>query len=206
MTIKTKAGTKPATRTHSHRRTITLDGFAREDGHYDIEAELIDTKSYSFPSRTHGTVEKGEPLHHMKICVTISEEMMILDASAKTLSGPYHDCPQGAAAIGNLIGETIRPGWKKIVARAIGGKQGCTHITELMGPVATVAFQTIFGERAKRNREASQTNEGATSEKTPQMTGLLNSCFALSEGRQAAIWHWGDTDKDIDKDNDSTSS
>lgn len=179
----------PAKRAPAHRRTITLDGYARDDGAYDIEAELIDTKAHSFPSRAHGEIKKDQPLHHMRVRATISEEMEILAAEAVTIAGPYHECPQGAQAIANLVGETIRPGWKKIVARAIGGVQGCTHITELMGPVATVAFQTIYGERAKRAREAAAQNPEANAA-PPQMAGLLNSCHALAEGRQAAFWNW----------------
>ena len=177
-------------RTHAHRRTITLDGYARDDGHYDIEAELIDKKSHSFPSKAHGEIKKGQALHHMKVCVTVSEELEIIDATAQTLAGPYHECPQGAAAISGLIGAKIQPGWKKIVARAIGGRQGCTHITELMGPVATIAVQTIYGERAKRAREAGDANPDANAS-PPTMAGLLNSCHALAEGNQAAFWNWG---------------
>ena len=126
----------------------------------------------------------------MKVRVTVSEEMEIIDAEAVTLSGPYHECSAGAQAITHLIGERIQPGWKKIVARAIGGRQGCTHITELMGPVATVAFQTIYGERARRAREQAHDNPDAVAS-PPQMAGLLNSCHALAEGNQAAFWNWG---------------
>ena len=83
----------------------------------------------------------------MKVRVTVSEEMEIIEAEAVTVSGPYHECPQGALAIKHLIGKKIQPGWQKIVKRAIGGMQGCTHITELMGPVATVAFQTMLARK-----------------------------------------------------------
>ena len=177
-------------RTHAHRRTIILDGYAREDGHFDIEAELIDTKGHSFPSRAHGEIKKGQALHHMKVCVTVSEELEVINATAQTLAGPYHECPEGAKAIRNLIGAKIQPGWKKITTRAIGGMQGCTHITELMGPVATVAFQTIYGERARRARLAQDENPDANAS-PPSMAGLLNSCHALSEGNHAAFWNWG---------------
>ena len=193
-TPKVNTLSPPAVRQAAHRRTITLDGYARDDGAYDIEAELIDTKAHSFPSRAHGEIKKGQPLHHMRVRVTVTEEMEIIAAEAVTIAGPYHECPQGAHAIANLVGETIRPGWKKITARAIGGVQGCTHITELMGPVATVAFQTIYGERAKRARQDAAQNPEANAAPqiaSPQISGLLNSCHALAEGRQAAFWNWG---------------
>ena len=186
MTIKTLSA--PVARHKNHQRTITLDGYVREDGLFDIEAELKDTKAYSFPSRAHGEIKQGEALHHMHVRVTVCENFEVKAAEAVTYAGPYHECPQGAKAIENLVGKTIQPGWKKIVQRAMGGQQGCTHITELMGPVATIAFQTIYAEKAKRIREA---DTQANSETAPQMSGLLNSCYALSEGRQAAFWNWG---------------
>jgi len=179
---------EPAARHKNHRRTITIDGYVRDDGLFDIEAELKDTKSYSFPSRAHGEIKKGEALHHMQVRVTVCENFEVKAAEAVTIAGPYHECPQGAGAIENLVGKTIQPGWKKIVQRAMGGQQGCTHITELMGPVATIAFQTIYAEKAKRHREAERQAYG---EQAPQMSGLLNSCYALSEGRKAAFWNWG---------------
>jgi hypothetical protein len=33
----------------------------------------------------------------------------------------------------------------------LGGVQGCTHLVELLGPLATTAFQTIYPVRAKRD-------------------------------------------------------
>ena len=178
----------PVARQKNHTRTITLNGYARDDGFFDIEAELKDTKAYSFPSKAHGEIKKGEALHHMHVRVTVCEAFEVKAAEAVTYAGPYHECPQGAKAIENLVGKTIQPGWKKIVQRAMGGQQGCTHITELMGPVATIAYQTIYAEKAKRLREAEPQSQ---SEKAPQMAGLLNSCYALTEGRQAAFWNWG---------------
>ena len=180
---------EPAARHKNHRRTITIDGYVRDDGLFDIEAELKDTKSYSFPSRAHGEIKKGEALHHMQVRVTVCENFEVKAAEAVTIAGPYHECPQGATAIKHLIGKTIQPGWQKIVKRAIGGTQGCTHIKELMGPVATVAFQTIFGEKARRARQnAPQDSETETAAANK---ALLNSCYALSEGKSAALWNWG---------------
>ena len=178
----------PTSRRLSHKRTITLDGFARDDGHYDIEAEMKDVKNYDFPNQARGEIKKDEPLHHMKVRITLSEEMEIMAAEAVTLAGPYLECPHGADNIRHLIGHKIQPGWKKIVARAIGGREGCTHITELMGPVATVAFQTIYAEKAKRQREAQKAQSGQADD-AQQMaiaSTLLNSCYALADERVKA--------------------
>ena len=37
----------PAAREEVHNRRISCNGFVREDGHYDIEAEITDNKTYS---------------------------------------------------------------------------------------------------------------------------------------------------------------
>ena len=58
---------------------------ARDDGHFDIEAELVDIGITAFP-RAHGEIKKAG-LHHMKVRVTVSEEMEIIEAEAVTLSG-----------------------------------------------------------------------------------------------------------------------
>ena len=41
----------PAARTPLHKRRLTIDGFEREDGLYDIEGRIVDTKPYRFKNR-----------------------------------------------------------------------------------------------------------------------------------------------------------
>ena len=54
-----------------HRREITLQGFKRADGLYDIEGHLRDTKSYDRAS--HGVrVKAGDPIHEMILRITPS--------------------------------------------------------------------------------------------------------------------------------------
>ena len=32
----------------------------------------------------------------------------------------------------------------------LGGTRGCTHLVELLGPMATTAYQTLVGQRRKK--------------------------------------------------------
>ena len=176
---------EPVDRSLSHIRRIKCEGYARADGMLDIEGELRDTKSYDFPSSTHGTLKAGEHIHQMQVRITIDFSLTIRDAEAVTLSGPYQICPKGAENIKGLIGLTIGPGWKRKVQQAIGGPKGCTHITELMGPMATTAFQTLYGEKAKANRESGEdTSLGQSNISTP-LPSLTNSCIAYAEEEPA---------------------
>ena len=127
-----------------HKRQINCNGFVREDGLYDIEAELTDHKTYAFPSDFRGTVTPDLPVHHMVLRITINKDRVIQHAEAITITGPYAICPTANAVFTNLVGLQIGPGWRRKVQAAIGGRHGCTHITELLGPVATIAYQTLY--------------------------------------------------------------
>ena len=176
--MKTQHLSPPAEREDRHNRQVSCHGYARKDGLLDIEGELIDTKAYDFPSSTHGIIKSGSPVHHMQVRITIDFEMVIQHAEAVTVNGPYAVCPKGAENITGLIGLKIGPGWKRKVQAAIGGPKGCTHITELMGPMATTAFQTLYGEKARQERHAVGADQNQQL-KTP-LPSLTNSCIAYA--------------------------
>ena len=118
-------------------------------------------------------------MHHMQVRITIDFDMVIQHAEAVTVHGPYAICPKGADNITGLIGLQIGPGWKRKVQTAIGGPKGCTHITELMGPMATTAFQTLYGEKARQKRDT--TGADQTQQLKTPLPSLTNSCIAYAE-------------------------
>lgn len=173
----------PAPREEVHNRRIAVNGFVRTDGLYDIEAELTDHKTYDFPSEFRGTVTPDSPVHHMKVRITITPDFEIIAAEAITIAGPYKVCPTANDVFDKLVGLTIGPGWRRKVAAAISGRHGCTHISELMGPVATIAYQTYYGEMGRRNR-GPQANSGSETNSPASSAGanntLVNSCVAYA--------------------------
>jgi len=155
-------------RTRLHTRTITLEGYQREDGLFDIEAEIIDRKAHGF-STIDRTVEPGTPLHHMNVRLTVNDALEIVAAEAHTTHGPFTICSGGADSFGRLVGLTIRPGFLKSANERLGGIVGCTHIRELLQQLGTVAMQTFYPIRAKtRPREP---------DAPPR---LLNTCHAYA--------------------------
>lgn len=172
----------PAPREEVHNRRISCNGFVREDGHYDIEAEITDNKTYSFPSDFRGEVTPDDFVHHMKVRVTIDKSMTVTAAEAITISGPYSICPTANDVFQNLVGLTIGPGWRRRVTAAIGGRHGCTHISELMGTVGTIAYQTRYGEEARRARVpvGSSGLETARARGDKRASALANSCVAYA--------------------------
>jgi hypothetical protein len=116
----------------------------------------------------------------MKVRVTIDRSMTVTAAEAITISGPYAICPTANDVFRNLVGLTIGPGWRRRVTAAIGGRHGCTHISELMGTVGTIAFQTRYGEDARRARVpvGSSGPETARARGDGRASALANSCVA----------------------------
>ena len=170
----------PVAREEVHNRKVTCNGFVRNDGLFDIEAQLTDNKTYAFPTEFRGEITPDDFVHHMKVRVTITRDMEVVAAEAVTIAGPYAICPSANDVFDNLVGMTIGPGWRRRVTQAIGGRHGCTHITELMGIVGTIAFQTRYGQesREKRRVVASTGAENALRRNDGQSSALANSCVA----------------------------
>lgn len=161
-----------------HKRQINCNGFVRADGLYDIEAELTDHKTYDFPSDFRGTVTPDLAVHHMVLRITIDRDRVIQHAEAITITGPYAICPTANAVFANLVGLQIGPGWRRKVQAAIGGRHGCTHITELLGPVATIAYQTLYGEEARQKRQSGTLSD---QDKQASRSQLANSCVGYAD-------------------------
>ncbi len=134
---------KPAPRRHLHTRTIKCEGYERDDGLHDIEAQIIDTKTYAVDEPYRGHREAGMPVHDMQLRLTLDRGMVVRDIEVTTNHGPYDACPTVAPSYKALIGAKVGGGWRKAVTEAVGRTKGCTHITELLMPAATVAFQTM---------------------------------------------------------------
>ncbi|MGB1639735.1 MAG: DUF2889 domain-containing protein [Pseudohongiellaceae bacterium] len=161
-------------RKHVHTRAIDYRGYEREDGLWDIEAHMTDTKTYEFSNKWRGTVPVGEPMHEMLLRVTIDDSFVIQDIFAATEHSPFEMCPSIAPNYKKLIGIKMGPGWRKAIRMKVGGTEGCTHLTELLFPMATVAMQTIWPIRSKRKQESD------TEEKQPQgkRPVVLDTCHA----------------------------
>lgn len=135
-------------RTLLHTRSATFQGFHRADGLWDIEAELRDTRSYD------SIAPANAPLHHMFIRLVIDDAMTIQDIFARMDATPFGECRQVEQAMQRMRGVTLGAGWRKAINERLGGVHGCTHLSELLFNMATVAFQTIPAYRDQQRRQA----------------------------------------------------
>lgn len=168
----------------AHTRVVTCHGYKRTDDLWDIEGRIVDTKPYRFPNKDRGGwIEADEALHDISIRITIDIDMTVIDAEAIIDSSPYTYCKCVVATAKNLIGLQIAPGWTLKSKAAMGRNRGCTHLTELLGPVATTAIQTISSEKMKRSaRDTGKPAESASL--------FLNSCHSLAADSPVVKEHW----------------
>jgi len=179
----------PAARELLHLRDIALRGYQRADGLFDIEAHLTDTKTYAFPNEDRGgRIEAGEPLHEMRLRLTVDEDMTITACEAATLNGPHRMCPDITPNFSRLAGLRIGAGFLKAARERVGGVHGCTHLVELLQQLGTTAFQTLYAVRARRARE----REAAGAVKPSRPPALLNTCHTYASDSPIVARRWPD--------------
>jgi hypothetical protein len=167
-------------REHLHTRSIAFQGFRREDSLFDIEAHMTDVKSYGFKNEHRGEIKAGEPLHDMWLRVTLDEDFLIREIDAVTDAGPYGICPGAGPNYKRLVGKRMSAGWTRTVREAVGGVEGCTHLSETLIAMGTVAFQTLYPYLAKRRESKPRSGRPP----------LLNTCHAFRSDGEVTRRLW----------------
>lgn len=176
-------------RRHVHTRSIRVDAYARDDGLWDLEAQLTDTKSRDFPLAT-GLRAAGDPVHAMSVVVTIDAQANVVAASAASSWVPYPGyCDTIGPDYAKLVGLNLLRDFRRHVQGRLGGVHGCTHITELAKVLPTAAMQAFAGE-------VYQTRDGAYAGHAEDDTQpwQLDRCHALRTDGPAVMkfyprWH-----------------
>ncbi|MDT9001014.1 DUF2889 domain-containing protein [Paucibacter sp. APW11] len=172
-----------------HRRAIDVQVFARQDGAFDVEASLADTKTRDLPLAT-GLRRAGEPIHQMGLHLVVDAQLNILSASSRTDWSPYPGfCDQHGNAYAALVGLNLMKGFRQSIKQRLAGSQACTHLTELCQVLPTAVIQAFAGL-------VLDTREGSDSDVPPYQ---LDRCHALrSDGPVVQThyprWYRGVTD------------
>ena len=170
-------------REKKHHRKIDCEGFLRADGLWDIEAHLVDTRSFDCSydeSHRGGVIPAGEPVHDMWMRLTIDFEFRIHDVQATSVQTPFPVCPGAAASMRKMIGLRIAPGWRSQVRERIGRVESCTHLMDLLGQMTATAYQTLH--HALEERESRREPRGRPA--------ILDTCMALSSSGETVRKHW----------------
>lgn len=172
----------PVERVAYHHRQIDCRGYRRVDGLWDIEGHMTDTRSTDLTLRAEARLIKaGEPIHGMWVRLTVDDDLLVIAIEAAMDAVPTRICGGAVDPMQSLVGLRIAPGWTNAVKQRLGGPGGCTHLMELMWPIATTAYQTVSSTRLDRILAPAEPG------KRP---GKIDSCWAYSAEREIVQRLW----------------
>ena len=172
----------PVEREALHDRHYEFRGYRRKDGLWDIEGHMVDSKSYDFPNRRRGTVHAGEPIHDMWVRLTLDEHFVVQDVEAVTEAAPFAICPAITGSFSAIKGLKVGAGWRRGLKERLGGVKGCTHQVEMLGAMATVAYQTMWKYVSEQM--------SATGSGQHRRPGFIDSCHAFASDGPVVHEHW----------------
>ena len=164
-----------------HRRRIEMEAFVRDDGLYDIEARLVDTKPFPFKRLSSPQpAPAGQALHDLWLRLSVDSDYVVREITASSDATPWPLCQQATATLSVLVGERIARGWSEVVKERLRGAAGCTHLMEMLIPMGTTAFQGIRGLHPEQARSVGA--DGVPSK--------IDTCFAYGRGREVVQRLW----------------
>lgn len=169
-------------RDEMHHRQVDIRFYRRRDGKYEVEGRLTDTKNHAF--RRQLAKEDSPPgtvLHDITVTLVIDDALLVHDAIAVMRATPFEVCGGAAKTLEPLVGLSIAQGWNRRVRELLGGAASCTHIVELLGPMATTAFQGLAPQRLGRLNDPANEDERRR---------RVNSCFAYAAHREVVARLW----------------
>jgi Protein of unknown function (DUF2889) len=163
-----------------HLRRVSCEAFEREDGLLEIEGLLLDTKSVPIRLLDGREIPAGEVIHQMRVRLTVDRHRQILDARVYSERHPYRECVDIEQAYQSLVGMRIHPGFTREVKQLFRGVKGCSHISELIPPMASTVFQVLWADSDFGQGDP----EGSTERVSP-----VGGCHALRPEGEIVTLH-----------------
>ena len=158
-----------------------MRGFKRNDGLFEVEGRVTDQKPHSFtPASADHTVPAYEAIHDMGVRLVFDKTLLVHEVHTFTDAAPYKVCPEGGNALQALKGIRIGPGWNSEIRRRLSGERSCTHLRELLMPLATTAIQSMS---ALRSGEPETLDDDGRPKK-------IDSCYAYAADGELVRKRW----------------
>ena len=141
---------------------------------------MVDTKTSELTLPEGHVVPPGEALHDMCVRLVVNEHLDVIDIVASTDASPYGICREATGTLQSMKGLRIAAGWSAAVRERLAGRRGCTHLTELLAPLATVAVQTL--SQVRNARPASVDANGKPRK--------IDTCYAYASDRAIVHRRW----------------
>lgn len=164
-----------------HRRHIELEVFERDDGLWEVDAKLTDTKPFDLTIKT-GLRPANVPVHELLLRLVVDTSFNVIDAGSHSEWVPYPGhCGEHGDAYRQLIGLNLVRGFRHDIKKKLTGVLGCTHLTELAQLLPTAVVQAFAGTVFK-SADGNQLDSNRPFQ--------LDRCHALrSDGEVARIYY-----------------
>jgi hypothetical protein len=174
-----------------HTRRITCQGFEREDGLWDIEAHLVDTRGYTYTTPERGEMRPGMAGHDMWLRWTLDRDMVIRAIEVVSDATPYpSSCPKAAVSYQKLVGLNVGKGFLKAAQERIGRDESCTHLHTLIQAAANSSMQTIAGSLWEGNSGGAKTDKLFGGVQGSGKPALLGSCRTYQPDNPVVARMW----------------
>lgn len=171
-------------RTLQHVRQVEVQAYRRDDGLWDLDARLRDTRPYDVALRS-GTRPAGHPIHEMHLRLTIDTALDVVEVAAAQDAVPYPGtCETISPDYGKLVGLNLGKDFRRQVLVRLGSVRGCAHLTELAQVLPTAAIQAMSAERGGVDtRDRPDSGE-------PRPPSHLDRCHALARDGATVREHY----------------
>ena len=122
----------------------------------------------------------GQPLHDISIRMTVDGDYVVRSLVASSDTTPWELCKQATDTLSVLVGERVARGWSSKVKERLRGAASCTHLMEMLIPMATTAFQGIRGLHPEQARSVDA--HGVPTK--------IDTCFAYGREREVVRMLW----------------
>lgn len=157
-----------------HTRAIAVQAYARDDGLWDLDARITDTKEHDTVLAS-GHRAAGSHLHDLSLRLTVNLQLTIVAVEAVSDAVPYPGfCDTNSAVYQQLVGLSLLKGFRHEIKQRLAGVAACTHLSELAQILPTAAVQAFANDVWATNDLASDT---ADSVQTKPFQ--LDKCHAL---------------------------
>lgn len=168
--------TDSVSREELHYRKVDLRFFRRSDDLYEVEGRLVDTKAQPFRRMlAEKETPPGQHLHDITVRLIIDSDLKVHAADAVMGATPFSICPGASNSLKPLVGLSIGAGWNKRIREILGGAASCTHIVELLGPMATTAIQGFAPQKMATIGDPGN---------DAQRLAWVDSCYAFAANRE----------------------